>query len=445
MAQGSTGVTIAAISTALGEGGIAIIRVSGSLAFDVAGKFLTRKNFDVSGKLYLTNLIDEHGSVIDRVLAVHFNAPKTYTGENICEIHTHGGILAARTCLELLLANGARLAEPGEFTRRAFLNGRIDLSQAEGVLSLIKSRSLEALHAAARTLTGELSGEIRRIHSKILELQSNIEVNLDFPEGEVFDGSILPELEQVITQLDDLLSRCQSGMALQNGVHVVIAGSPNVGKSSLLNALLHRNRAIVTDIPGTTRDIIQDSIVINGLPVTLSDTAGLRESEDVIEAQGVKLAHEAVKNSDICLYVVDSSRELTSDERNFIDSLDLAKSIIVFNKADLETKADITCEKIHVSAKTLSGIEELKSLIYERASRNAILSDGLNVSSGQLEDIRESLNSLKEAKYSLMNHEGEDITAGLINSARVNLLRVIGLDAGDELLDSMFSRFCVGK
>ena len=440
--------TIAAISTALGEGGIAIIRVSGPDAFNVAGKFLSRKNFDVPGKLYLTNLTDESGNIIDRVLAVHFTRPKTYTGEDICEIHTHGGILIARTCLELLLSNGARLAEPGEFTRRAFINSRIDLSQAEGVLGLIKSKSIEALHAAARTLTGELSGEIKRIHGKILDIQSNIEINLDFPEGEAFNDSVLPELEEVILSLEDLLSRCQAGLTLQNGIKAVIAGSPNVGKSSLLNALLHKNRAIVTDIPGTTRDIIQDNIIINGLPVTLSDTAGLRDTDNVIEAQGVKLAQEALRDSDLCLYVIDSSRGLTQDEKEFIASLDSSRSILIFNKADLTPAAidiNTSCEKIYVSAKTLTGLDELKALIYEKSCNDSLLTNGLNISSGQLEDMRESLLSLREAKHSITNLQGEDITAGLINSARILLLRVLGLDAGDELLDNMFNRFCVGK
>lgn len=440
--------TIAAISTALGEGGIAIIRVSGPDAFNIAGKFLTRKNFDSSGKLYLTNLIDESGNIIDRVLAVHFTKPKTYTGEDICEIHTHGGILIARTCLELLLSNGARLAQPGEFTRRAFINSRIDLSQAEGVLSLIKSKSLEALLAAARTLTGELSGEIKHIHGEILNIQSNIEINLDFPEGEAFNDSVLPELEGVITRLRDLLSRCQAGLTLQNGIKAVIAGSPNVGKSSLLNALLRKNRAIVTDIPGTTRDIIQEGIIINGLPVTLSDTAGLRDTDNVIEAQGVKLAQEALTNSDLCLYVIDSSRGLTQDEKNFIDSLDSSRTILIFNKADLTpvtTQVNTSCEKVYVSAKTLTGLDELKALIYEKSCNDSLLTNGLNISAGQLEDLRESLISLTEARHSIINQEGEDITAGLINSARILLLRVLGLDAGDELLDNMFNRFCVGK
>ena len=439
--------TIAAISTALGEGGIAIIRVSGSDAFTISGKILSRKNFDIPGKLYLTNLLDDSQNIIDRVLAVRFNAPNTYTGENLAEIHTHGGILIARLCLDLLFKNGARPADPGEFTRRAFINGRIDLSQAEGVLTLIKSRSIEALHAAARTLNGELSKIAHNIHDKILDIQGSIEIGLDFPEGEIYESGILSRLENVIRGLENLISRCSAGMLLSEGVRVVIAGSPNVGKSSLLNALLGKNRAIVTDIPGTTRDIINESIIINGVPVILTDTAGLRDSDDVIESEGIKLAQSAINDSDICLYVVDSSRELNNDEKNFIDSLN-DRSIIILNKSDLtqvNQQINSEHEQISISAKNLTGLDDLKALIYDIACKDSLLSSGLNTSAGQLETLNSALDSLKESRESIINCMGEDITAGLLNSARLDLLRVLGLDPSDELLDSMFSRFCVGK
>ncbi len=439
--------TIAAISTALGEGAIAIIRVSGPDAFNISEKILTRKDFNISGKLYLTSLLDESENIIDRVLAARFYAPNTYTGENLAEIHTHGGILIARLCLDLLLKNGARLANPGEFTRRAFINGRIDLSQAEGVLNLIKSRSIEALHAAARTLNGELSRIARKIHDEILNLQGSIEIGLDFPEGEIYESDILSRLENVICELENLISRCSAGMLLSEGVRVVIAGSPNVGKSSLLNALLGKNRAIVTNIPGTTRDIINENIIINGVPVILTDTAGLRDSDDIIESEGIKLAQSAINDSDICLYVIDSSRELNNDEKIFIDSLN-KRSIIIFNKSDLKQvtrEINSPCEKIFISAKNLTGIQELKALIYKIACEDSLLSSGLNTSAGQLKTLTNALDSLKESRESIITSMGEDITAGLMNSARLDLLRVLGLDAGDELLDSMFSRFCVGK
>ena len=438
--------TIAAISTALGEGGIAIIRISGPDAVTISTKILTRKNFEIPGKLYLTNLIDNDKNILDRVLAVNFKAPNSYTGEDIVEIHTHGGILIARLCLDLLLKNGAEPAQPGEFTRRSFINGRIDLSQAEGVLGIIKSQSIEAIKAGARTLTGELSRKIHEIHDEILNLQSNLEIDLDFPEHENFieDSNIENEIDIIISKLKNLISQCSAGFLLNNGIKITIAGSPNVGKSSLLNAILGTERAIVTDIPGTTRDIINENILINGLPVRISDTAGLRETENVIEAMGVELAKNSIHESDICLYVLDGnmqgemSTQLTERLKN--------TTIIVLNKSDLEQKIDINSlpsdiPKISVSAKNLTGISELKNLIYDMAVKNSKLSSGLNVSAQQLDDLTESLNLIIEAKNSI----SDDVRADMLNSARINLLKILGIDAGDELLDNMFSRFCVGK
>ena len=448
--------TIAAISTALGEGGIAIIRISGPDAVTISTKILTRKNFEIPGKLYLTNLIDNDKNILDRVLAVNFKAPNSYTGEDIVEIHTHGGILIARLCLDLLLKNGAESAQPGEFTRRSFINGRIDLSQAEGVLGIIKSQSIEAIKAGARTLTGELSRKIHEIHDEILNLQSNLEIDLDFPEHENFieDSNIENEIDIIISKLKNLISQCSAGFLLNNGIKITIAGSPNVGKSSLLNAILGTERAIVTDIPGTTRDIINENILINGLPVRISDTAGLRETENVIEAMGVELAKNSINESDICLYVLDGSIPTSLSFGHLpLKMGDSAapesgegSTIIVLNKSDLEQKIDINSlphdiPKISVSAKNLTGISELKNLIYDMAVKNSKLSSGLNVSAQQLDDLTESLNLIIEAKNSI----SDDVRADMLNSARINLLKILGIDAGDELLDNMFSRFCVGK
>ena len=448
--------TIAAISTALGEGGIAIIRISGPDAVTISTKILTRKNFDIPGKLYLTNLTDNDKNILDRVLAVNFKAPNSYTGEDIVEIHTHGGILIARLCLDLLLKNGAEPAQPGEFTRRSFINGRIDLSQAEGVLGIIKSQSIEAIKAGARTLTGELSRKIHEIHDEILNLQSNLEIDLDFPEHENFieDSNIENEIDIIISKLENLISQCSAGFLLNNGIKITIAGSPNVGKSSLLNAILGTERAIVTDIPGTTRDIINENILINGLPVRISDTAGLRETENVIEAMCVELAKNSINESDICLYVLDGSIPTSLSFGHLpLKMGDSAapesgegSTIIVLNKSDLEQKIDINSlphdiPKISVSAKNLTGISELKNLIYNMAVKNSKLSSGLNVSAQQLDDLTESLNLIIEAKNSI----SDDVRADMLNSARINLLKILGIDAGDELLDNMFSRFCVGK
>ncbi|MBQ3403746.1 MAG: tRNA uridine-5-carboxymethylaminomethyl(34) synthesis GTPase MnmE [Synergistaceae bacterium] len=441
--------TIAAISTALGEGAIAIVRISGPDAVSVARKILKRQDFPEHSRMYLTSLVDSSGAITDRVLCVHFRRPNSYTGEDIIEIHTHGGILPARTCLELALRNGARIAEPGEFTRRAFENGRIDLTQSEGVLSVITSRSIEALHAAARTLTGELSRAVQKIHDDVLSLQGSLEVQLDFPEGETLSGlDTVAGIGRAISELEGLIPRCSAGMILSEGVRVVIAGRPNAGKSSLLNELLGRNRAIVTDIPGTTRDIIEECITIGGIPVRLTDTAGLRETGDIIEAEGVRLALEAMNGSDICLYVLDGSGAITQEDRDYIGSLEGRNAIVIISKSDLKARAgdiDTSLTKIHVSAKTHDGIDALKSAIYDMAAGNAAISSGLNVSASQLEDLRGALGALREGRNAAVNGDGEDVTAGLLGSARLALLRVLGVGAGDELIDSMFSRFCVGK
>ena len=428
----------------MGEGGIAIVRVSGPDAVSISTKILTRKNFDIPGRLYLTSLIDGGGNILDRVLAVRFEAPNSYTGEDIVEVHTHGGIFVASLCLEMLIANGAELAQPGEFTRRAFTGGRIDLSQAEGVLGIIKARSVEALKASARTLVGGVCETISNIHTKILDIQANIEINLDFPEGEVFDEDfdLTRELSDCVNDLEELLSRCEAGVIFSNGVRVTIAGRPNVGKSSLLNAILGRERAIVTEIPGTTRDIISETILINSLPVTLSDTAGIRDTENLIEAQGVKLARHAAEDGDLCLLVIDGSKEISDDERAMIDEL-AGKALLVINKSDLERVANVetSVPKVCVSALEGSGIRELKQAIYDMAVKHHTQAGLLNANVSQLNDIRESLKALREA----LTAEDTDVVAGLLGSARVSLMRVLGVRVGDELLDHMFSRFCVGK
>lgn len=438
--------TIAAISTALGEGGIAIIRVSGPRAVEISTKILTRKNFEVHGKLYLTSLIDDKKNILDKVLAVHFKKPHSYTGEDIVEIHTHGGIFIARLCLELLLKNGAEPAQPGEFTRRAFINGRIDLSQAEGVLGIIKAQSIEALKASARTLEGSLSKLIHEVHEKILNIQANIEINLDFPEGEIFDENfkLVDEISLAIKKLEKILSLCEAGMIFNNGIKITIAGRPNVGKSSLLNALLGRERAIVTEIPGTTRDIITETILINSLPVIFSDTAGIRDTEDIIEAEGVKLAMKAANESDLCLFVVDGSEKISDAEINFINSLD-DKAITVINKSDITPTSYEWRKGLRVSAKNKTGIEELKQAIYDKAIKAPATGSELNASAAQLKDIRESLNAMSEACELANKNFEPDVIAGLLNDARINLMRVLGIEAGDELINRMFERFCVGK
>lgn len=455
--------TIAAISTAQGEAGIAIIRMSGPASVSIAEKILRlpalnnnlNNNFKFKSPrvmslavLYLNN------APADYVLSVYFKAPSSFTGEDMVELHTHGGSLIAKLCLEELLKHGARLAEPGEFTKRAFLNNKIDLSQAESVLGIIKARSEEALKSAARVLSGELSNKILEIRDEILNIQGSIEIGLDFPEGEeplINNLELLEQVNKIILNLNNLIADCKTGFLLREGASVVIAGRPNVGKSSLLNALLNKRRAIVTDIPGTTRDIIEEAIIIDGVYIRLIDTAGLRETDNIIEADGINLAREALNNADVKLWLMDASKEPDAQDilylQRFLD-LNLDNSVIVLNKSDLEPKT-LNLNKdlriINISAKTGYNLDELKNLIINLIVKDGSLNSGLNVSSKQLEELKACENNLAEIKEAVEIEAGEVIIADLLNSSRLSLERVLGIESSEVLLNSIFSRFCVGK
>ena len=443
--------TIAAISTPYGAAGIAIIRMSGAESVSIAAKVLTRNNFDLNtaGVMKLSYLKDSDSKILDKVYSVYFAAPKSYTGENIVEIHTHGGIALAKTCLELLISNGARIAEPGEFTRRAFLNGRIDLTEVEGVLGVIQAQSAQAITAAARNLTGEFSRRVNKIHDDILILRGNLELEIDFPEHEHISFDIMTALKDIERELEELVSNCTAGILLRDGVKIVIAGLPNVGKSSLMNALSQQKRSIVTDIPGTTRDLIECNFILNGVPVSLIDTAGLRNSDDVVEIAGVELANDAIKNSDLCLWVLDGTQDFSETIKFDGGNENL---IIIINKIDMPQKIDVQkilneypeSSIIKISALTGQNTDALKNLISQKISGGAVLNSGLNASAEQLSNIKECLNLIKHALNNYSTNE-IDITAGILNTAGNLIIRVLGIDAGDELLSSIFSRFCVGK
>lgn len=451
--------TIAGISTAWGEAGIAVVRLSGPDAVQLAEtvlRFPENASFPEPRAMRVACLTDESELVIDQVLAVRFSAPKSYTGEDVVEIHTHGGTLVAQLCLEGLLRRGARLAEPGEFTRRAFLNGRIDLSQAEAVLGIIRSRSAEALRAAVRTLGGELSSFANEIREELLELQAQLEVELDFPEHDtpyLEYEDLLDSISTLKLSLQDLLDRCSVGLLLREGVRVALTGRPNVGKSSLLNALLKQARAIVTALPGTTRDVIEEAITYRGIPIRLVDTAGLRTPSDEIEADGIERAKMELKKADICLWVLDSSVPLDSQEREYIEQIREQEHIVILNKADLPRA--VTEEDIHeispespviaLSAKKGEGIDALKDHIVAATQRSGSLEAALNVTARQLNEVRESLFALTEAEYAAREHAGQDIVAGSLGAARDALERLTGTRCDDSLLDDIFNRFCVGK
>ena len=455
--------TIAAIATAWGEAGIAVVRLSGPRAVELAGT-VVRAGFSFPPPRFmrLASLTDGEGRVLDQVLVVRFAAPKSYTGEDVVEIHTHGGTLVAQLCLEGLLRAGARLAEPGEFTKRAFLNGRMDLSQSESVLGIIRSRSGEALRAAARTLSGELSAFASTVREELLTLQSILEVELDFPEEGIPYRSgeeLLDAITTIRLSLEDLMDRCSVGLLLREGVRVALMGRPNVGKSSLLNALVKQERAIVTALPGTTRDVIEETITYRGVPIRLVDTAGLRAPADEIEASGIERTLAESRRADVRLWILDGSQLLEGPDRSYIQELACEGShIVVLNKSDLngpgcpsavmeEHVRALSPESpvLSLSAKTGEGLEFLKEQVLSLASRSGALDAGLNVTARQLLEIREALAAVTDAEAAARENIGQDVTAELLAEARRSLERLLGLDCDDALLDSIFSRFCVGK
>lgn len=457
--------TIAAIATPWGEAGIAVVRLSGPDSRTIADRQLTLADpLSAMAPRHMRNgfLLDEKGEAIDQVLAVWFAPPKSYTGEEVVEIHTHGGTLVAQKCLELLLCRGARHADPGEFTKRAFLSGRIDLTQAEAVLGIIRSRSEEALRAAARTLKGELASFARNVYDEILALSGRLEVSLDFPEedhpygGEEETADALFAIRQ---SLEDLLDRCATGFLLREGIRVAIVGRPNVGKSSLLNALLKESRAIVTAIPGTTRDLIEEVLTYRGIPLRLMDTAGLGIPSDEVEAIGVALAQEAFEKADVRVWVVDGSEAPNSFDFSIADRLRDLAHVVAVNKEDLPAGMDEdgrTTEEIigallpespvlSISARTGEGLEVLKDTVVSSVGGGGTLDGGLNASARQVNEIRTAVEALKDAREALESGLGEDAAGSCLGEARGAMERLLGI-AGDEALhDFIFSQFCVGK
>ncbi|MDY3868701.1 MAG: tRNA uridine-5-carboxymethylaminomethyl(34) synthesis GTPase MnmE [Pyramidobacter sp.] len=453
------GDTIAAISTAWGEGGIAIVRVSGPDAWQTALKQVRLKSDTPLEPRRVRNalLLDEAGEVIDDILIVPFQAPHSYTGEDVAELQCHGGTLAAQRCLELLIKSGARMALPGEFTRRAFENGRLDLSQAEAVGAIIQARSNEALRAANRTLKGELTHAVTDVYEELTELGAEIEVGLDFPEEDVpylEDESVLGRLEVIRQSLGDLLERCSSGVVLREGIRVAIVGRPNAGKSSLLNALLKESRAIVTSIPGTTRDIIEAVLTYRGVPLRLVDTAGITDaSHDEVEAIGIERARAAMRDADVRIWVIDGSQGLGQEELDMIHDIETTPHVVALSKADLPKKISeaslnaLLTESpvISVSSKKGLHLEELKETIVGLVSGTGALDSGLNASARQVDEIRQTIASVDAGIKALRDGLDQALAASCVADARKALTRLLGGDRDEDLLHAVFSRFCVGK
>lgn len=457
--------TIAAISTPMGEGAIAIVRLSGDDAIKIANKLYAGP----SGKqlinvpthtIHYGNIADpDTGHIVEEVMVSVLKGPKTFTREDIVEINCHGGIVSVNRVLQLALNHGARLAEPGEFTKRAFLNGRIDLSQAEAVMDLIRAKTDRAMNVALGQMEGRLSKLIQRLRQEILETLAHVEVNIDYPEyddvEEMTHSMLVEKATFVRNEIDKLLQTSQQGKILREGLSTVIVGRPNVGKSSLLNSLIHENKAIVTDIPGTTRDVIEEYVNVRGVPLRLVDTAGIRETEDIVEKIGVEKSRQVLKKADLILLVLNYSEELSKEDELLFEAIRGMDVIVIVNKTDLQQKMDMSRVKelangSHVVTTSLleeQGIDELEESISSLFFEGSVGASDLTYVSNT-----RHIALLSQAKRTIEDAL-EAIDMGVpIDIVQIDLTRtwellgeIIGDAVHESLIDQLFSQFCLGK
>lgn len=444
--------TIVAISTALGEGAISIIRVSGDDAIKIVNGIFKGKDLSkVDSHTINYGHIIYKDEIIDEVLVSVMRSPKTYTKEDVIEINTHGSIAVVNKIMEILLLSGCRLAEPGEFTKRAFLNGRIDLTEAEGVMDLINSETELTRKMAVNELSGKVSKLITDLREKIVALISNIEVNIDYPEYEDIEvvtiDRIKKEVKEMKEELTKILKLSEDGKILKDGIKTVILGKPNVGKSSLLNALLEENKAIVTDVKGTTRDIVEGSIIVGGVKLNLIDTAGVRKSSDVVEKIGIEKSLSLIDEAELILLVLDSSEELTEEDKFLLDKTKDKKRIVIMNKDDLENNNKYNEDVIRISAKTNQGIDSVKDKIKELFNANAFLNKNLTYFTNvrQITLLKQAIASLNDAYQGVLNNSEIDMIEIDLKLAWERLGDIIGANYTEELIDNLFSRFCLGK
>lgn len=445
--------TIAAISTTTGIGAISIIRLSGPESLEIASKVFTKDLTKVETHTIHYGYIKNNDEKIDEVLVSVMKAPKTFTKEDIVEINCHGGIATTNKVLEILLNNGARLAEPGEFTKRAFLNGRIDLLEAEATMDLISSKSDKARKMSLNTLTGETSNLIKDLRSDIVGIISNIEVNIDYPEYEdievLTNEKILPEIQKFKEKLEKIIKKSQDSKVIKEGIKVGIIGKPNVGKSSLLNSLLEEEKAIVTNVPGTTRDIVEGTIILDNVILNIIDTAGIRESDDIVEKIGIEKSLTIINETDLVIFILNNNEKITAEEKGLLEKLKDKKKIIVINKIDLENKLDksILDNYIEISAKENIGIEKIKDEIKRLFNLGELEASDLTYMSNarSISLLGKSLNNINDAISEINNNSPIDIVEFHLKDAWNNLGEIIGETYTDELLDELFSRFCLGK
>ena len=455
--------TICAIATPIGEGGVAIIRVSGENALDIASRIFKPKNdYDIRNMKTYTmkygNIIDlENKEMVDEVILSYMKAPSSYTGENVVEVNCHGGVVSTHSVLNEIIKAGARLAEPGEFTKRAFLNGRIDLSQAEAVMDIITAKTELSMKSAMMQRNGALSREIEELRKYLLNVLALIEYAVDFTEDDedIIDDNLIDQvkngIEKTNLKIKSLLSNADEGKIIRDGLNIVIVGKPNVGKSSLLNALLKEKRAIVTDVPGTTRDVIEEYVNLEGIPIRITDTAGIRETEDIVERIGVEKSREKIEEADLIILMLDTSRQLDDEDRAIIDQIKNKKYIVLLNKIDLEMKISQEIisklsNKIDISAKTGKGIDNLKNMIKDLFFNGEINSESLIVSNTRHKQALYRAMENCEAAISRVNeNEYLDLISIYITAAMKALGEITGNELEEDLLNKIFSEFCVGK
>lgn len=447
--------TIAAVATTVGESSINVIRISGKDSINVANKIFSK---DISNALSHTvhyGFIMENGEKVDEVLLSIFKSPKTFTTEDIVEISVHGGSSSVNKVMELVLSNGARLAEPGEFLKRAFLNGRIDLTQAEAVGDLISSQTESSRKMALKGVDKTIYRMVNKLKEKVLALIANIEVNIDYPEYEdIYEVTIKDIKEKVLTlknSLTKIINEYEDAKIIQDGILTAIVGRPNVGKSSLLNRLLNEEKAIVTNIEGTTRDIVEGEILIDGIKINIIDTAGIRKTDDVVESIGVKKSLDIINKATLTLLLLDNSKELTKDDLELLEMTKDRTSIVVINKDDLESKLDLTKLKnrniIYINTLSNDGIESLKNEIKKLFNLEKLDTSDYNYITNvrQIAKIKECLVNIEDIEKGLQENTPLDMLEIDLKTIWDTLGSIIGESYDEELLDNLFSKFCVGK
>lgn len=445
--------TIATIATSVSNNAISIIRVSGTNSLEIVSKIFSKDLKKAKSHTINYGYIIEGNNIIDEVLVSVFLSPKSFTCEDVVEINCHGGIFVTNKVLEMLLERGARLATPGEFTKRAFINGRIDLTQAEAIMDMIEANTNNSLKLATYGLTGQTKKLIANVREKVLEIMLKVEVNIDYPEYEdeeqMTEDVLIPSIKKIIKEMDEVISKSEVSQVIKNGIKTAIIGKPNVGKSSLLNSLLREDKAIVTSIAGTTRDIVEGEVNIGGVVLKLIDTAGIRVTDDIVEQIGVEKSKKIINEAELVVLVLDNSEELSVSDKELLDITKEKNRIVVVNKKDLDTKIDYSClgEYVLISAYNESDIDILQDKIKEICNLKDLNNiDGTYIGNArQIAKLKDARNAMIEALKSLENGYPVDIANIDINIAWTSLGEIMGEVSGDDMLDELFSRFCLGK